>query len=414
MFLTATNNGELKLENIIGGYIRGKQILATNIPKNSRFICFDAFNPNNLQKPIKYNDNIMLRSSSFQTLVIINFDNNVSCNGQITSQEAIWKVINPRIPYIPDFIFKRKFQSFNTISYINYLENNQYKDQLNSSIKKKYDEKSLLTLSIENQEKALCEDLILNLMGMDGNYIRRTNKINVNEFQPANDNFRNFNLKFEIEPHLENKTCGTMIYNLDNSLLYMVQKILPLSIYHDKILQFLNLNNHVETGLVSKGLCDGIRKILREYVLYLNQLENDFYNDKLDIQKFWYLSQASLKTLENLAKYILYLIRLCYQSTLVTGGALVNIIYSFMQNTTDVELKKLYKLLIDKAFKHLMMTMKNWVCKGLLEDPFLEFFVYKNKEYTVENLKELFYDFYWDKKYQIEIKNVKIKLILDT
>ena len=82
-----------------------------------------------------------------------------------------------------------------------------------------------------------------------------------------------------------------------------------------------------------------------------------------------------------------------------------------MQNTTDVELKKLYKLLIDKAFKHMMVTIKNWVCKGLLDDAFLEFFVYKNKEYTVENLKELYYDFYWDKKYLIEQKNVKFSLI---
>lgn len=137
MFLTATNNGELKLENIIGGYIKGKPILSNNIPKNSKFICFDAYNPNNLQKPIKYNDIIMLRSQSFQALLIINFENNVNCSGQITSQDAIWKVINPSIPYIPDFVFKRKYINFNYITYINYLENNQNKDQLNSSINNK-------------------------------------------------------------------------------------------------------------------------------------------------------------------------------------------------------------------------------------------------------------------------------------
>ena len=106
------------------------------------------------------------------------------------------------------------------------------------------------------------------------------------------------------------------------------------------------------------------------------------------------------------SKIICVITRLCYQSNLVTGGALINVIYSFMQNTTDIELRKLYKLLIDKAFKHLMITMKNWVCKGMLEDPFFEFFVYKNKDYNVENLKELYYDFYWDKKFIIEKKNV--------
>ena len=82
----------------------------------------------------------------------------------------------------------------------------------------------------------------------------------------------------------------------------MVHKILPLSIYHDKILQFLNMNNHVETGLIAKGLCEGIRKVLREYILFLNQLENEFYSENLDIQKFWYLSQSSIKTLENISK----------------------------------------------------------------------------------------------------------------
>jgi len=55
---------------------------------------------------------------------------------------------------------------------------------------------------------------------------------------------------------------------------------------------------------------------------------------------------------------------------------------------------------------NILVYVKNWVCKGLLEDPFLEFFVYKNEEYTNENLKELYYDFYWDKKYLIEKKNV--------
>lgn len=82
----------------------------------------------------------------------------------------------------------------------------------------------------------------------------------------------------------------------------MIQKILPLSIYHDKILQYLNLNNHVETGLASKGLSEAIKQVLREYILFLNQLENDFKSEKLDIQKFWYLSQSSMKILENLAK----------------------------------------------------------------------------------------------------------------
>lgn len=79
-----------------------------------------------------------------------------------------------------------------------------------------------------------------------------------------------------------------------------------------------------------------------------------------------------------------------------------------------MDLKKLFKILIDKAFKPLMQIMKNWVCKGLLEDNFMEFFVCKNKEYTVENLKELYFDFYWDKKFLIEKKNVRKSVKIGT
>jgi len=155
-----------------------------------------------------------------------------------------------------------------------------------------------LTYSLDNQEKNLLEDLLLNLIGLEGNYIKRSTKKTIMEnSKDTNTMFKNFTLKFEIEPYLDGPTC-------DPSLLYMINKILPLSTYYDKICQFLNLNNNLETGLISKSFCEGIRKILREYVLFINQLENELNIENLDIQKLWYLSQPSLRMLENLQRYI--------------------------------------------------------------------------------------------------------------
>jgi hypothetical protein len=133
MFLTATNNGELKLENITGGYVKGKPILSTNVPKNGRFQLIDAVNPYSQQKPVKFNDSIILRSNTFHTLLLLNYDALVSCSGQVSTPDAIWKVINPKIPYISDFVFKRKNLHFNNLSYTNFQENIQNKDLLNSS-----------------------------------------------------------------------------------------------------------------------------------------------------------------------------------------------------------------------------------------------------------------------------------------
>jgi gamma-tubulin complex component 2 len=178
----------------------------------------------------------------------------------------------------------------------------------------------------------------------------------------------------------------------------MVYKILPLSTYYDRVTNFINLNGNIETGLICKGLCEGLRKIIREYILFVNQLEAEFNTDNLDIQKLWYLCQPSLKVLENLQK-------LTYQASLVKGGALLNIVYSFLQNTTDAELKKLFKCLLDKAIEPYFEMLKLWVCKGFLNDQFDEFMVLSNKNYTPELLGDYYHDLFWEKKFIISNSN---------
>jgi gamma-tubulin complex component 2 len=178
----------------------------------------------------------------------------------------------------------------------------------------------------------------------------------------------------------------------------MVRKIMYLSEHYDRITNFINLNCNIETGLICKGLCEGLRKIIREYLLFVNQLEAEYNTDNLDIQKLWYLCQPSLKVLDNLNK-------LTYQASLVKGGALLNILYSFLQNTTDSELKKLFKVLLDKAIEPYFEMLKLWVCKGFLNDRFGEFMVLWNKNYTVEILGEYYYDLFWEKKFVMSNNN---------
>jgi hypothetical protein len=101
----------------------------------------------------------------------------------------------------------------------------------------------LMSRNKEAQEKALLEDLLLNLLGFEGNYIKRntTNKDEVerkenemivtNLLFNSNNNGVNSKLnllkdpakleeeikryvnKFEIEPYLDNPTCGKLLIN---------------------------------------------------------------------------------------------------------------------------------------------------------------------------------------------------------
>jgi gamma-tubulin complex component 2 len=179
----------------------------------------------------------------------------------------------------------------------------------------------------------------------------------------------------------------------------MVYKILPLSNYYDRITSYINISTNVETGLISKGFCEGLRKVIREYILFINQLEAEFQADNLDIQKLWYLCQPSIKLLENLQK-------LCYQASLIKGGSLINIIYIYFQNTTDSELKKLYKFLLDKSIQPYFEMLKLWVCKGFFNDNFNEFMVISNQNYTKDTLGEYYYDLFWEKKFIINKENI--------
>lgn len=183
----------------------------------------------------------------------------------------------------------------------------------------------------------------------------------------------------------------------------MVHKILPLSLYYDKIMNFINLSSNTETGIISKSLIEAVNEIMREYIVFINQLEIEYASDNLDIQKLWYLSQTSLKILENLQK-------LCTQITLVKGGALLNIIYGFLQGNTDSELEKLYKSLLEKSLQKYLIIMKQWVCKGLLIDHFEEFMVVLNENYTKEYMSDYYFDLFWEKKFILNKVNTPIFL----
>jgi hypothetical protein len=211
MFISCTNNGEVRLESLRGD----KTLSAINLPVNSKFTIIDPFNQTNISKPLLYNDEIILRST-FGTYLSFSNDFAINNTALIISEETMWKVVKTDIPYIPDWLTKRKYLNYNNVSYQYNLEKS-YENTYSSSILKKNkqvnnDEKlSLLTLSLDKQEKILLEDLLLNMIGLDGNYIKRNMKKPITNEKDEANSYKNINIKFEVEPYLENPTCGNNI-----------------------------------------------------------------------------------------------------------------------------------------------------------------------------------------------------------
>ena len=208
MFLVATNNGELKLEKLKGDM----SLSSMNLPINSKFTVIDPYNQANFSKPLLYNDEIVLRStfggylslSSNSELSSTNPDAlyAVNSNGMIIIEDSIWKLIKTNVPYIPDWVHKRKYLNFNLNSYLYNLDqslNNTGTKSKNatmattSSTMKKMtkninkDKPSLMTLSTSMQDKCLVEDILLTMLGMEGNYIKRIT---------SHTSFKDFKIEF--------------------------------------------------------------------------------------------------------------------------------------------------------------------------------------------------------------------------
>lgn len=407
MFLVATNNGELKLEPLKGDM----SLSSMNLPINSKFTVIDPYNQSNFSKPLLYNDEIVLRSnfggylclSGNQDLNNTNSDSiyAVNSNGMIIIEDSIWKLIKTNVPYIPDWVYKRKYLNYNLNSYLFNLD-----QSLNSGSSKKQgtsmkagtmntasstkkmtrtinkDKPSLMTLSTSMQDKCLVEDILLTMLGMEGNYIKRIT---------SHTSFKDFKIEFQIEPYLDNPTCDPPLLSLGNLLL-------PLSFYYDSITNYLNINTNVETGLISKAFCFGLKKLLREYVLFVNQLDCQMRSgsNTLNLQQLWWLCQPCLKLLENLHK-------LCQKCSMIKGGALINIIYSSYLHETDAQMKKMYKFLLDKSFVPYFEMLKLWVCRGFLENEheFQEFMIFSPKDYKKNTLNEHYLDLFWEMKFKL-------------
>ena len=61
------------------------------------------------------------------------------------------------------------------------------------------------------------------------------------------------------------------------------------------------------------------------------------------------------------------------------GGALLNVVYRIMINSSDKQMRELFTFLLDKAAAPYFQMLKRWIFSGVLDDPFNEFFVKENR-----------------------------------
>mmetsp|Transcript_55171 Transcript_55171/g.75850 ORF Transcript_55171/g.75850 Transcript_55171/m.75850 type:complete len:124 (+) Transcript_55171:234-605(+) len=123
------------------------------------------------------------------------------------------------------------------------------------------------------------------------------------------------------------------------------------------------MHSQFEYGLVSHALCGAIKVLLKEYLLLVTQLDTEFMKADLTLQKIWFYVQSSIRIMDSLR-------RLVFEAGNKKGGALLNVIYQLMINSSDKNIRDLFEFLLEKASQPYLEILNKWIFQGILDDPF--------------------------------------------
>jgi gamma-tubulin complex component 2 len=353
---------------------------------SSKLACWTILDVNStVRRPVTCYDEVVLKTP----FGVLGVDSNevVSVRGKEGTLNSSWRIMKAGVPAMPQWVFTRPHLDHNDLVL-------SRDSALESAFRQKKlqrrglsdDAKQLGALPDTAQEQALLEDILFCLCSIEGTYIRRV--------PHSEGNIRRFT--YEVEPFLETPSCN-------ESLLYFVQKILPLCTQHDRINIFISVHSHFEFGLVSQALCASIGTLLKEYRLRVAQLEHEFSVGHLTMQKLWFYLQPCLRTLEALH-------RLAFESEGLKGGALLNVVYRSLASASDDSRKQLFSYMFEKALVPYTRMLSKWVHEGTVEDPYDEFFVQEHKEFSKDSVAQDFNNTYWMLRFVVRDDQVPLFL----
>jgi len=285
-------------------------------------------------------------------------------------------------------------------------------------------------LSSDAQEAAILEDLLFVFMGFEGQYIHYHSS-----YDPSAEKDRLTGPIFQFAP------------GLDPTLRDLTQSMLKMATHYSAMEAFVEIQSRAEYGAVSHALCAAIRKLLKDYLILIAQLEGQLLNNPTFTLHQLHLhtmpTSQCLAQLYSLGQELLRRNGLLDQDLdesmddfgdvdnileqLKEGGDLVpgamaskkickggNILRLLTERLAtfsgDPTTKTLIQSLLRDASRPYMNMLNEWLHHGGIKDPHAEFLVKEQKWIKREKLEEDYTDEYWEKRYTIRDKEVPPQL----
>lgn len=241
----------------------------------------------------------------------------------------------------------------------------------------------LSSLTIRDQEALVIEDLLYVLLGVDGEFITR-------EFSSGG---KKDIIDFSIDQ------------DLDASLADLLIRILPICSNYLKVSQFVEEHSAFEYGRVHHALCATMRDMMQEFHILIAQLEHHAHTaTDFSLQKLWFYITPSIAAFENLASLVAAIEEKgggdVFHSN--AGGVLLSLLADRMTLFSgNVATKNLYAYLLAESSKPYFAMLQQWVCRGILDDPYKEFMIQERANISKDKVKDDFNDVYWEQRYSL-------------
>jgi len=293
----------------------------------------------------------------------------------------------------------------------------------------------LAQLSLDAQERAIIEDLLFVFMGFEGQYIRFSDVYN-----PHAEKERLVGPQFRILP------------GLDPSLRDLTKSMLKTATHYIAVDACIEVLSREEYGAVNHALCAAIRRLMKDYLTLIAQLEhqlltNDSFtlhvlnlhtkqtshmlfqlyttgiellkaNDILEDEKDEDSADDDSNDFEN----ILESLREGGNATkkLCKGGSVLGLITRRLSSMSgDPAARTLLTTLLREASRPYMAMLNEWLHHGGIKDPHSEFLIKEQKSIKRERLDQDYTDEYWEKRYTMrdalvppQLEAVKDKVLL--
>ncbi|EZA59060.1 gamma-tubulin complex component 2 isoform X2 [Ooceraea biroi] len=237
---------------------------------------------------------------------------------------------------------------------------------------------------VASQESILLWDILYCLKGIDGSYI-------VSEPLTTPYGVKTFSISPDV----------------GISFKQLAQQILPLASYYSMTVRFVEEKISPDDGQVNHALRGAIRSLLKDYLLFVVQLETEHVHGKLSLQKLWFYIQPTMLTMSMLSQITS---TICKANA--RGGKVLSLLHEQTMNNVSGEAKskELCLYLIQAASMPYMQILEKWVYKGVICDPYQEFFVEDNELVQKEELPVDYSADYWEKRYTMRPERIPVFL----